>query len=525
MTATHNGVVSALQAVGDLFNQAFFLFGRETTTNNVVDLTDAVKAAATGPARADLEKRAELWRARYSQLVRGDEIRALFDPCFQAILADLMTTNEGITDPQAGWSLMFEKYFIDNNYYFASRGITFAATPSSSSGTGGGTVLRLTKDRYGRTMEGVTVPFTTRLRCVASNQDAPGEESFSIGGDLAAVDILQQGTSVTFVPPGLIRGANSDGNFLKNAGFGSGAAAVADPSAITGWEDVTGVYGSARYAIVSTNTYMSSVEEARTGVPLALQFKAGQSNHTIQKQLKGINFYKPYLPSLRVRPGAALSAGTLTVTWGSKSQSWDLTALSGGLGAYTLIYPDLDEDLWGYNFAAGDPYFKIGVSGVTDDTVNIDNVRFREMDFWGGTYWAVEPNATQFEAGANEKIFTFADTLAGSDSVLQRLFFYGYGLYMPAVGTATQVTAAGGRTLTFADANPDTITASSGDFTSDGFEQGQKLTVAGTSSNNGTYTIASVTATVITLIATDTLAAEGPLSATATLDAGPQITD
>lgn len=83
---------------------------------------------------------------------------------------------------------------------------------------------------------------------------------------------------------------------------------------------------------------------------------------------------------------------------------------------------------------------------------------------------------------------------------------------------ATQVTASGGRTLTFA-ATGGTITASSGDFTGESFHPGMTLTVAGTTSNNGDYTIDSVTATVITVSSSDTLVDEGPLSATATLDA------
>jgi orotate phosphoribosyltransferase-like protein len=44
------------------------------------------------------------------------------------------------------------------------------------------------------------------------------------------------------------------------------------------------------------------------------------------------------------------------------------------------------------------------------------------------------------------------------------------------------------------------------------------LTVAGTTSNNGTYIINTVGATVLTLIAAESLVAEGPLSATATLN-------
>lgn len=81
--------------------------------------------------------------------------------------------------------------------------------------------------------------------------------------------------------------------------------------------------------------------------------------------------------------------------------------------------------------------------------------------------------------------------------------------------TATQVVASGGRTLTFSGA-AHTVTASSGSFVTDGYVAGGLLTVAGTSSNDGVYVISIVTALVITVSAG--MAAEGPLSATATLD-------
>lgn len=84
--------------------------------------------------------------------------------------------------------------------------------------------------------------------------------------------------------------------------------------------------------------------------------------------------------------------------------------------------------------------------------------------------------------------------------------------------SASTVTASGGRTLTFADANPDTITASSGSFITDGYVHGMAITVAGTTNNNGTFIVDSVDATSLTLIDSDTLVAEGPLSATATID-------
>jgi len=86
---------------------------------------------------------------------------------------------------------------------------------------------------------------------------------------------------------------------------------------------------------------------------------------------------------------------------------------------------------------------------------------------------------------------------------------------------ATQITAAGGRTFTFAEATPlgDTLTASTGSFITDGYLVGMTLAIASSSSNDGDYLIAAVTALVITIDTADDFAAEGPVSATMTVDA------
>ena len=91
-------------------------------------------------------------------------------------------------------------------------------------------------------------------------------------------------------------------------------------------------------------------------------------------------------------------------------------------------------------------------------------------------------------------------------------------------GPAREVTAAGGRTLTFAANTPPgvpaTVTASSGSFdVTDGYKSGMTLTVAGSSNNNGTYEIATVAGPVLTLKSTEALVNEGPLSSTCTLNA------
>ena len=69
---------------------------------------------------------------------------------------------------------------------------------------------------------------------------------------------------------------------------------------------------------------------------------------------------------------------------------------------------------------------------------------------------------------------------------------------------------AGNPNLTFADASPDTITRSSGNWITDGFKVGHHIEVSGSSGNDGIYTISELTATVLKVSDADTLSAEGP---------------
>jgi hypothetical protein len=68
--------------------------------------------------------------------------------------------------------------------------------------------------------------------------------------------------------------------------------------------------------------------------------------------------------------------------------------------------------------------------------------------------------------------------------------------------------------LTFADANPDTIERASGSWSGDGVEVGDVITISGTTNNDGSYTVATVGTNLLTLVATDSLTAEGPISCT-----------
>lgn len=64
-------------------------------------------------------------------------------------------------------------------------------------------------------------------------------------------------------------------------------------------------------------------------------------------------------------------------------------------------------------------------------------------------------------------------------------------------------------TIAFVDSDPDTLTDSGNGFVTAGFQAGDVITVSGSTSNDGTYKVATVAAGTITLDAAETLVAEG----------------
>lgn len=63
-------------------------------------------------------------------------------------------------------------------------------------------------------------------------------------------------------------------------------------------------------------------------------------------------------------------------------------------------------------------------------------------------------------------------------------------------------------TLTFADANPDTITRTTDGFVTDGFASDDQIRVQGSTHNDGYYTVAGASALTLTLVAADSLTNE-----------------
>jgi len=122
--------------------------------------------------------------------------------------------------------------------------------------------------------------------------------------------------------------------------------------------------------------------------------------------------------------------------------------------------------------------------------------------------------ATKIAAEFNEPIFRFVyDGTIYDDFVMDAPIISRGGDIVAGAATITLSNTPRARIdgvgIAFVDSDPDTITDSGSGFVTAGFQAGDKITVSGSTSNDGTYTVVTVAAGTLTLNASDSLSVEG----------------
>lgn len=491
--------------------EAVRIRGAVTSTYNVGALLDTFVQSLEGEFAGSALAAAEVLRGAYASALTPARVQAILGPLLREEgrrIGSPLTNLYSLLAPGVG---SIYRDFIDNDRRLVSKSPTFGSVSAGGSNVGDGTMLRCTVDAEGQTLEGYYSPKDTPVtaECVqdANSGATRGEEVFRLYGrpqGRDAIDERGSGADLTVASAS----SNATQAVLNNPSFSQVTPTTNDATVtnLPGW-DVTTSIGN--FETVSDDTYrpLGSETTAR-----AIRFTADDTL-TSANRLRGINRTRPYVVQIAFKRESSCD-GTLTLSVGAQSEAVTLSAQSG----WTVLRMTIGTKCWPQNWDQNDVKLSIALSSNTTGTLLIDDVVVVPMVAHDGLYYMPVGGATRFLIGDT---FTFSDSETGA--IVQRWISRGWpGRYLPAVPDATQVTASGGRTLTFATAG-DTITASTGDFAADGYEAGMLLTVAGTSSNDGTYTITNVTATVITV--SENLTNEGPLSSTATLDATASITD
>lgn len=418
------------------------------------------------------------------------------------------------------------EHYIKNNKHVLSRGATLG-TPVADAGnaSGTGTLRRLAVDTDDFVIEAAFMEEVKTLECDLSGNMKGGrihEERFLMRGEHEGVDELDKtgsGLSKT------IKAKNSNQSLLKNSTFSRYTIAgssfpytLISGDSLTGWaiDDVTHV----QLTQSAADIYRSAPGDTTpTAVRLLDDVTLTQVLNTEGIQLDNLVPVDIIVPVKR----ESSDDGSLVVTLGNTTFTVDVSTITDT--EYEAKFATLDKNLWAKNIDKVSAEFSLAYTkGV--GTVVLDEVGVIAFDKVGNHFVILHAGQVPFIVGEG---FSITDTIA-SDSKINKWLWRAFNKTLPAVANATQVTASATRTLTFADSgSADTITAagaSPGSFITDGYKPGMLVTIAGTSSNNMTTgPLASVTATVLTFGSDTSLTNEGPVSATATLDATPSLLD
>lgn len=521
--------------VNDLEAAVSFLNGMQTdaatASTGALALAKAARDTITGEIAQPAKDGIASALSSLADAISADRAASILGP----IVRELASTSE-IDDPASDLDGAFEAvydYFRDTPRHVKLSAHTFdTSATAGGANVGSGTMYRLTVDEDGNQLEGLD-PDTYTIKCVvdARTSGRAHDETFEISGTDGRDDNLDQlGTNLSGVRFFGATGARE--SVLLNPSFDEASFSGSTISAMAGWRTQTDGDSAAPNSNVEIDdgVYFRIVPGKSATNSKGLKFTADEILYQdLVKNNRRISYNEPYLIAIRVRRNSTSTGNAIlrlsgTLGSGGVSTTLDISTLSADTWGTVIIA--MGANCWPKAWNSNDLKFQIEAGSLTG-SFTVDDCTFVPMFRFGavlgrragrgalGQYVAYLGGATP---AVKDDSWEFGDTSSTRGQANFWLMRGGIG-YLPAVADSTQITASGGRTMTFADADPDTITFSSGDLTADGFEAGMKVTIAGTSSNNGTYVIASVTSTVITLESGETLAAEGPLSSTATAQA------
>lgn len=463
-------------------------------------------------------------QATLSALLAPDAVRARWVPHLLE-LARIAGIPE--REPEQIVIKLREGYMVTNNEYILARTLTYGIV-SAVTGTGDFVLNRLTVDAQGQNLEAI---FTEAKRAeIIADQGSVDEheEILEFRGLEAEPDALNIAGSGSIIRVPLISaGTKFSQRYLTNPSFSDyvGTAPTAGtPSTPTATTDLTGwvitTIASARVLLDTPTPYRGFPGDS---TPYALRFTADNKIvQTLQDQ-KRPQFDKtlPIYVQFAVYRESSCD-GNLILRFGAITTTLAMSTFTNS--TWQVFRMTIGTNNWYENFKEDGMTVEIELSGRSTGSVVIDDVIVAPFYNLDGTWYAPVGGGTSALLGA---YVTFTDAVAVADSIFQYLLFRAGLGYLRATANATQVTASGGRTLTFANSgSADTITASSGSFISDGYKVGMLVTIAGSSSNNMTTgKLAVVTATVLTFGSDTALTNEGPVSATTTLNATPSVLD
>lgn len=383
---------------------------------NYLDMEQDLLNAAQQDYAPEMAQGAAQMRARYAAVLAAGTLRPVLDPMFRTYGRII---DSPATDVDTILADLYQ-YFIDNHYEVYSRNLSYG-TVSSNTGTGSGSVFRLTVDENGYTLEN-TSPDTRKIECIADARSGAvkHEEIFRLAGIAPGRDLLDVSRGAGTGKQTNLQAISARTSLLRNASFSAYSGTAAVPTAISNW--TAGTIGS---LAVDTSNYYRDFNGDTT--PAALQF----SDNTYVEQVfsttnLAFNPNRPYFLSVMYNREVGTGDGTLTLQMGNSTVSVALVAQTG----WNMLMLPMTSDVWFKNFNNGTLSVKITLASNTTGTVLIDDVILSQMSEYDGCYYTIVGGATAF---LKDDFFTVSDTdgVTTSDGLINKWLWRVYNRYLP----------------------------------------------------------------------------------------------
>lgn len=358
----------------------------------------------------------------------------------------------GYANVQDCWKALWE-YFAANTYTVKTRGITYAATATSTSNTsnssggyaiiGNGTCSRLTVDQGGYNLEACTVE-SKRIRCIQDSRSGALEnaEVFEVLGRPQSADALLRGSFGSGdIARATIRnrhaGSGAGGSILRNSSF-STYSSTASPK-FSGWTETSG--GSALSQ--DTTNYYREHPPGGTSTRASMKITWGGSTVTVSQTVTDMANGRldpdtPYF--LRVMVNKAIgsgSGGNFIVRLGAVTVTTAVSSISAS--NWTEVIVPLTSSSWFRVFNQNSFTVQIEWASGSSGYLLVDDVILCPFDLVDGTYWVVRHNAASPTSWKLDDVLTFTDTggAAGTGKIQWWLWVAGFGSLPSTSGSPT----------------------------------------------------------------------------------------
>lgn len=334
------------------------------------------------------------------------------------------TNNFPETDVLSILGRQYRRMVDDSADRIKGRAFTFGTPSAASSNTGGGTILRLTKDADNFDIENQHVDAKTAT-CVADSNTGTNkhEEIFEFRGQAPGRDSLEVSGSGAVANIAAISARNS---LLSNPSFSRHSGTSGSNLTFTDW---TWSGGANELETDTTNYYRDFLGD--TTPTAAVISGNGTLSQALSVRNVRLSADTPYFLQVAyhrdVTTGQTVSTtgATMVVHMGTQTTNVDLTTGTGWQLA--RVPSSAGQNNWPKNFNEADLDIKLVFSGLsTGEEVVIDDILFVPWIPFDGSWYVVVGDQTKFLL---DDKFTWTDT--ATDSVLQRWLWRAFGVYLP----------------------------------------------------------------------------------------------